>query len=196
MTADRFYRNPKFRALALAVTVIALITLLWRSDEPATPIDATALRGESEPDSFVMGGQFLSFDESGQLISRFESQRVEQFEDEQLTRMQKPSALFYGKNGEASWLGQADEGRFLQNDEVAHLTGNVQITRQTADLKPLTLKTVELTLNNSNRTLYTDTNVEITDALGVTRAQGMKVWIDNRILELNAQVEGRYEPAN
>lgn len=196
MTADRFYRNPKFRSLALAVTVVALVTLLWQSDEPATPIDATTLRGEAEPDSFVTGGQFLSFGKSGQLMSRFESQRVEQFESEKLTRMQNPSAVVYGKNGETSWQAQADEGRFLQAEEIAHLTGNVLVTRETVDQPPLTLSTDKLTLNNSDRTIYTDTGVEISDALGITRAKGMKAWIDDRILELNDQVEGRYEPAN
>jgi lipopolysaccharide export system protein LptC len=57
----------------------------------------------------------------------------------------------------------------------------------------MSLSTQALTLDNENRTIYTNEPVEIIDALGITRATGMKAWLDERILELNAQVEGRYE---
>jgi lipopolysaccharide export system protein LptC len=35
--------------------------------------------------------------------------------------------------------------------------------------------------------------VELTDSFSLTRATGMKAWIDDRILELDSDVEGRYE---
>jgi lipopolysaccharide export system protein LptC len=65
--------------------------------------------------------------------------------------------------------------------------------RRAEERGPMTLSTTALTLNNNDQTVYTDEPVEINDALGITTATGMKAWIDERILELNAQVKGRYE---
>lgn len=196
MTLDSLFRGPKLRALALAAVIAALIAMLWESDEPVQPTEATKLRGEAEPDSFVVGGQFLSFGETGQLTTRIKSQRVEQFEKDSLFRMQQPRATLFDEAGEAAWQLEAEDGRFREEKEIMHLTGNVRIVRLAGQQDPLSLTTRALTLNNSNRTAYTSEPVKITDPLGITRATGMKVWMDERILELNAQVEGRYEPGS
>lgn len=193
MTAGELIRNPRLRTVALLVTIAALMAVLWQSDEPSTPVDAAALRGEAEPDSFVIGGQYLSFSDTGQLASRIRSQRIEQFESDQLTRMEQPRAMLFGEAGNASWEVEAADGEFLEARDLIQLTGDVRIVRLADQRGPMTLTTQALTLNNGEHTIYTDEPVEINDALGITRATGMKVWIDQRILELNAQVEGRYE---
>ena len=58
------------------------------------------------------------------------------------------------------------------------------------------LKTESLTLDNKQRIVHTDAPVVMTDPSGVTRATGMKAWIDERIVELNSQVEGQYESSS
>lgn len=210
MTTGELIRNPKVRTLGLAVTVLALFAMLWQSEEPTTLSQASALRGEAEPDSFVSGGRYLSFNETGQLTSRIESERIEQFESDQLTRMHQPRATLFGEANDASWEVTAEQGEFLEAQDLMHLTGNVRIIRlaqqrgavasstasstPTSASTPMSLSTEALTLNNEEQTIYTSEPVEITDALGITRATGMKAWINQRILELNAQVEGRYEP--
>lgn len=193
MSLGGIIRSPKLRLLALAGTVVALFAILWQSDEPTMPMDAAELRGEAEPDSFVVGGQYLSFSEAGQLATRIRSQRIEQFESDNLTRMQEPRATLFGQSDDASWEVEAEKGEFLQAQDLMHLTGDVRIARLADERGPMSLSTQSLTLNNDEQTIYTDEPVEISDALGITRAVGMKAWIDDRILELNAQVEGRYE---
>jgi len=88
---------------------------------------------------------------------------------------------------------RAEEGEFLQSRDLMYLTGDVRVVRLAETGVPMSLSTQALTLDNESRTAYTSEPVEINEALGVTRAIGMKAWIDERILELNAQVEGRYE---
>lgn len=194
MTLGGLIRSPKLRLLALAGTVFALFTLLWQSDEPTTPMEAAALRGDAEPDSFVVGGQYLSFSETGRRSTLIKSQRIEQFESDRLTQMQQPRAILFGEaDDDASWEVQAQRGEFLEVEDLMYLTGEVEIVRLAGQRGPLSLSTQALTLNNGEGTIYTEEPVEITDALGVTRATGMTAWIDQRILELNAQVEGRYE---
>ncbi|MDL0432048.1 LPS export ABC transporter periplasmic protein LptC [Marinobacter sp. TBZ242] len=193
MAALPFLHRPWVRTLGLAGTIVALFFLLWQSDEPTVPTDAASLRGESEPDGFVVNGQFLSYDETGRLTTRFQSPRIEQFESRNETIMESPRATLYGEEGNAPWQVQATKGRFLEAQELVHLTGNVKVTREAEGGRPLILTTTALTVNNRNRTVYTDKPVELTDAVSLTRATGMKAWIDDRILELNSQVEGRYE---
>lgn len=193
MAAQPLFNRPWARTLGLAGTIVALFFLLWQSDEPSAPTDAASLRGESEPDGFVVNGQFRSYDETGQLTIRFRSPRIEQFESRNETIMESPRATLYGEQGNAPWQVQANKGRFLDADGLVYLTGDVKVTREAEGGRPLTLTTTALTVNNNDRTVYTDKPVELTDAVGLTRAIGMKAWIDDRILELDSQVEGRYE---
>tara|TARA_R110000851_G_scaffold20338_4_gene61621 strand:+ start:817 stop:1407 length:591 start_codon:yes stop_codon:yes gene_type:complete len=194
MAAEALFTRPWVRTLGLAVTIVALFFLLWQSDEPSEPVDAAALRGELEPDGFVVNGRYLSFDETGRLTAHFESPRIEQFEARNETIMESPNATLYGESGNAPWQVQANKGQFMEADDLVHLTGDVQVSQQAQGGRPLTLTTSTLTLDNAERTVYTDAPVELTDSFSLTRATGMKAWIDDRILELDSQVEGRYEP--
>lgn len=200
MTAGELIRNPRVRMTGLVVTVLVLFAMLWQNEEPTTPDQAATLRGAAEPDAFVTGGRYLSFNATGRLTSRIESRRIEQFESDQITRMQQPQATLFGGADDASWELEAQQAEYLEAPDLIHLTGNVRITRladQSGDMSPsgpVSLSTEALTLNNEEQTVYTSEPVTITDALGVTRATGMKAWIETRILELKAQVEGRYEP--
>ncbi|MBU2954515.1 LPS export ABC transporter periplasmic protein LptC [Marinobacter sp. F3R08] len=188
--------RPWLRTLALAGTVVAAVFLLWQSDEP--PVlneDVAALRGDAEPDGFVIDGQYTSFDASGNLNIRFSSPRIEQFEEGNLATMEAPRAELYGGGAPRPWIVEADNGSLLQNQNLVYLTDNVRIQRTIGE-REATLTTSTLTLDNDRGLVYTDAPIEIRDVTGITRATGMKAWINERILELNSQVEGRYETGN
>ncbi|MDX1557401.1 MAG: LPS export ABC transporter periplasmic protein LptC [Marinobacter sp.] len=188
--------RPWLRTLALAATVAAAVFLLWRSDDPPVIDDeAAALRGDAEPDGLVINGQYTSFDEAGNLKIRFSSPRIEQFEEGNLATMESPRAELYGDQEALPWIVESDHGSLLQNENLVYLTDNVRIQRTIGE-RDATLTTSTLTLDNDQGLVYTDAPVEIRDVTGITRATGMKAWIDERILELNSQVEGRYETGN
>ncbi|PCM45209.1 LPS export ABC transporter periplasmic protein LptC [Marinobacter sp. ANT_B65] len=186
--------RPRLRMLALAATIAAAFFLLWQSDEPAITSysDARQLRGVAEPDGFVINGSYTSYDEAGQRKIVFTSPRIEQFEEEDLATMESPSAEVFGANEAEPWILKAEKGSLLRSADLLYLTGNVRVTR-TIGTRKATLTTESLTLDNDQGKVYTDDLVEITDSMGTTRAKGMSAWIDERILELNSQVEGRYD---
>ncbi len=189
----RLVDRPRIRALALASTVVATVFLLWHSDEPSVISDnAQELRGKAEPDGFIINGRYVSYDETGRPEVRFTSPRIEQFDSSQLATMESPEAEFYGEPGSRPWTLSADNGSLLQSENLLYLTGNVHMLQSSGD-RTLTLTTQTLTLDNDSGTAYTDAPVEITDAAGTTRATGMTAWLEKRVLELNSQVEGRYE---
>ncbi|WP_372964292.1 LPS export ABC transporter periplasmic protein LptC [Marinobacter sp.] len=182
------------RMLALGITLAATMFLMWQSDEPpGARDDAADLRGPAEPDGFIVQADYRTWDAQGNLKIRMTSPRIEQFESSNTATMERPRAILQGEGDPAPWIIEADEGSLLQGDELVNLKGNVVINRQLQG-DETTLTTQELTLNNTERTVYTDRPVTISEPHGTTQATGMKAWIDDRILELNSQVEGHYEP--
>lgn len=195
MTAGEWLSRPWVRTLALIVSIIVLVSLLWQSDERAAPLDAESLRGPSEPDGFVINGHYRSFDDQGNLNIMIGSPRIEQFEADQRAVMTTPNATLIDKDTGTPWQLTADTGEFFEEKNLVELEGNVIVTRQISEDREGTLETDRLTLDNRNRTVHTDAAVTMTDSLNITRATGMTAWIDQRILELESQVEGHYEPA-
>lgn len=188
--------RPRLRMCALAITIVVTVFLLWHSGEPPVTSysDSRQLRGEAEPDGFVINGSYTSYDEAGHRKIVFTSPRIEQFEEGNLAIMESPSAELFSKTEEGPWVLDAEKGSLQQDQDMLFLTGNVRVVRTIGD-REATLNTESLTLDNRKGTVYTNDLVEITDSVGTTRAKGMKAWIDKRILELNSQVEGRYEIA-
>ncbi|MBY6033545.1 LPS export ABC transporter periplasmic protein LptC [Marinobacter daepoensis] len=183
----------RLRTLALAGTVLATLFLLWQSDEPASSrAPSSNLRGPAEPDGFVVGGQYRSWDEQGNLRIHLTSPRIEQFENTGVAHLDQPEAQLFSEGDPTPWLIESNTGKLEQSSEQLELTGNVRLIRQAGNA-PSTLETEVLTLDNSNGTVYTDQPVTITEPFGVTHSTGMKAWINERILELNSRVEGHYE---
>ncbi|PSF08094.1 LPS export ABC transporter periplasmic protein LptC [Marinobacter halophilus] len=186
-------RKPRLRTLALAATVAATVFLMWEREEvDISRSDATELRGPSEPDSFVIEGRYSTWDEQGNLKMTLASPRIEQFDDSEHATMNAPRARIYSDQGIDPWIIEADEGSLQHNEDLVVLTGNVVVLRQTAESEA-TLTTSLLTLDNNLGIVHTDQPVTITEPFGVTRATGMKAWVDQRVLELNSRVEGQYE---
>lgn len=187
----------KVRMLALGATIAVTVFLLWQSDEPPGTLntDAQQLRGDAEPDGFVINGNYTSYDETGHRKIVFTSPRIEQFEEGNLATMKSPNAQMFSNTETDPWILEAENGSLQQDEDLLKLTGNVHVERTIGD-REATLMTQSLTLDNKEGMVYTDEPVKIIDKAGTTRATGMKAWIDDRILELNSQVEGRYETVN
>lgn len=194
MTAGDLLSRPWVRTLALIASILVLVSLLWQSDERIPPLDAESLRGPTEPDGFVINGHYRSFDEQGNLNTMISSPRIEQFDADQRAMMADPDATLIDKKTGIPWKLTADTGEFFEEKNLVELRGNVIVTRQISEDRAGTLETERLTLDNQNRTVHTDAAVTMTDSFNVTRAKGMTAWIDERILELESQVEGHYEP--
>ncbi|QSP96590.1 LPS export ABC transporter periplasmic protein LptC [Marinobacter salinisoli] len=185
--------RPWLRSLALIATVGATLFLLWRSDErPPSADDRAELRGNREPDGFVVNGSYTSYNEAGELEIQFTSPRIEQFEEGNLATVEAPKANIFSEQAGSPWQIEAEDGSLLQNEGILYLTGNVRVFQQLGERETV-LTTESLTLDNDLGIVYTEAPVTIADKIGVTRSKGMKAWIDERIVELKSQVEGRYE---
>lgn len=184
---------PRLRHLLIVVIAIALVALLWQSDEQSRPNNAAGLRGPDEPDSFVVNGVFRSYTEDGALKSELHSARIEQFENRNLANLIAPRAVVHDTGSGRPWVMEAAEGRYQPDQEQLHLSGDVSITRPLDNGTRARLTSDRLTLDNQRRIVHTDAPVVLHSPRGETHAVGLKGWIDDRILELQSQVEGRYD---
>ncbi|MBC7193589.1 LPS export ABC transporter periplasmic protein LptC [Marinobacter sp.] len=190
-----FLARPRIRNTLLALLVSALLMLMWQSDQPEPAGPGTSRDGSQEPDGFVEQGRYLSFNEQGRKVIEVTSPRIEQFEQRQLAIMESPEAWLNHNGEDPPWHLVADHGKLEQDGMILTLTDHVVISTTDGRGRQATLSTSRLQLDNKQRTATTDQPVTIRDPAGVTRATGMKAWVDDRILELQSDVEGIYEPA-
>lgn len=186
--------RPRVRNPALLAAFAVLAFLLWQSDESRAPSssDVADLRGEAEPDGFLSGARHLSFNEQGHRLSVISSPRIEQFDDTGTATMEGPDATVYDTRSGTPWKITAESGTMDQGSDRIELAGNVVIARPVPG-GTSTLETSRLTVDNARRQVYTNERITLSGPGVVTSATGMQAWIDERTLELNSQVEGRYD---
>ncbi|MDY6799228.1 MAG: LPS export ABC transporter periplasmic protein LptC [Pseudomonadota bacterium] len=187
--------RPRIRNTLLVLLAAALLALLWLSDQPDPVSVGASGTGNQGPDGFVEDGRYLSFNEQGRKVIEVTSPRIEQFEQRRLATMESPEAWLAHNSEDQPWHLVADHGKLEQDGMVLTLTDHVIISTTDARGRQATLSTSRLQLDNKQRTATTDQPVTIRDPAGVTRATGMKARVDDRILELQSDVEGIYEPA-
>lgn len=187
--------RPRVRNTLLAALVAVLLTLMWQSDQPDPAAPGVSGTGSQGPDGFVEQGRYLSFDEQGRKVIEVTSPRIEQFEQQQMATLESPRAWLAQNREDQPWHLVADHGNLEQDSMILTLTGNVTISTRDNQGREATLSTSRLELDNERRLVTTDQPVTIRAPAGTTRATGMKAWIDDRILELQSDVEGIYEPA-
>lgn len=185
------WERPLFRLLALFLAAAALVLLIWQGAERGT--GPRRQNAADEPESFADNAVYLAFDDKGQLTSELQSPRVEEFSQNNLAHMQQPRAKLYSKDSRVPWLLRADRGTYNLKSEVMQLDGQVAVTRPLPDQPPAQLHTSSLTLDNARGIVHTDAPVTIKDANGITKAVGMRAWVDKRVLELLSQVRGTYQ---
>ncbi|WP_404363824.1 LPS export ABC transporter periplasmic protein LptC [Marinobacter sp.] len=194
MKLPTLFERPLVRGVAVLGLLLVLGSMLWQSEEARDPLDARELRGPSEPDGFVVDARYLSFDQQGQLRAQIESARIEQFESRGVATMAEPRALMYDRETSIPWKLSAERGEFIEGENTARLEKRVVVRRPLAGGGEAIMATESLVLDNGRGMVYTDAPVVITDQYSVTRAVGMTAWVDDRIVELKSQVEGRYDP--
>ncbi len=88
----------------------------------------------------------------------------------------------------------ADIAEGFDNNDKLTLKGNVIITQIDENGEPSLLKTSVLHLEPSRRYAQTDKPVIITDPEGTTKATGMKVFLNDKRIELLSKVNSQYTP--
>lgn len=189
-------RRPALNYALIGLLGAVFLLMIWQDEESSGAGSTADLRGPREPDGFIVNAVYRAYDQTGQLSSRIESARAEQFEDEQYALMENPESAVFEKETRIPWNITAEAGRYDLNTELLLLSGNVRVVRSNPGMAPSQLLSERLTLDNLNRIVHTEAPVTLLDYRGTTDAVGMRAWIDDRIIEFQSQVEGEYVTDN
>jgi len=195
------FRSSRLGLPLALLALLLLLWMLWRSDDSSQNNSETGNPLESgQPTSFLTDARFRSFDENGQPASQLTSPRVEQFQDRDLAVLEFPRARLTGKPTDAdqsldnAWQIEANQGTYHLEKELIELEGDVVAIRPLANGGQATLETSRLNVDNRQRIAFTDAPATMTDQVSVIHTTGFKAWMDSRVVELNSDVEGIYEP--
>jgi lipopolysaccharide export system protein LptC len=189
-------KKPALTYCLIGILLAFFILIIWQDEENSMSSDDTGLRGPREPDGFIVNALYRSYDVDGNLSSRIETERAEQFEGEQYALMDRPRGAVFEHETRLPWLISADDGRYDLKTEQLLLLGDVEVIRENPELAPSRLLTERLTLDNRERIVHTEAPVTLLDFRGTTDAVGMRAWIDERVIEFESQVEGEYVTEN
>lgn len=189
-------KRPALTYALIGILGAVFLFIVWQDEESAIGKDRVDLRGPREPDGFIVNAVYRAYDVDGNLSSRIESERAEQFEGDQYALMEKPGGAVFERETRVPWVISAQNGRYDLASEQLLLLGDVEVVRENPGMVPSQLLTERLTLDNQRRIVQTEAPVTLLDFRGATDAVGMQGWIDERVIELKSQVEGEYATEN
>jgi LPS export ABC transporter protein LptC len=118
--------------------------------------------------------------------------RLEHVWAERVARLASPE--FHIEPDGADWRGSAQGGRVLRDDEMLVLEGEVTLVHR-GERGDIEVRTERLRYDRRARTISSDTPVSITQAESRLRSGGLRIELDNNLLELTDGVQGELEPA-
>lgn len=189
-------KKPILTYCLIGLLAAVLLFIVWQDEEGNMGTGAADLRGPREPDGFIVNGTYRAYGADGNLSSRIETVRAEQFEGEQYAMLEEPRGAVFEQKTRLPWLISASDGRYDLESEQLLLSGDVEVLRENPGIAPSRLLSESLTLDNRQRIVHTEAPVTLLDFRGITEAVGMKAWVDQRIIEFESQVEGEYVTEN
>ncbi|OZG70540.1 LPS export ABC transporter periplasmic protein LptC [Hahella sp. CCB-MM4] len=181
--------NIKLVIGALIISGIVLYSILT----PNTPVSLFQEEPmlDDEPDAFVTGAEYRTYDERGNLESVLRSERAKHFPQTNIGLLTNPNLQLY-QEGEPSWTAKSSEGQFdVQKDHVV-LMGNVQIQGTDRKGEKFSMHTEKLNYANKSGFIDTDQPVKITSDTSEITAVGMTADIAQKKIILLSKVKGQY----
>lgn len=186
---NRLLRYARFGALF--ATVLITLALIWTNDEQKT--GALLASNMEEPDAYLVNGVYREFKPSGELSSKMTTKQGLHFPESDEGVFSTPNILIYQED-RTPWVITSQQGQYLSKTEQLLFKGSVLIQQLDKDAPVLDFETDELSLFTKTKFIITDKPVKISSKAVTTTATGMKVWIDEKKVELLSNVEGIYVP--
>lgn len=177
--------------LIACLALIVALGLRW-----LMPTDRSATPPTSMPDTqfdYTLSNYSARFrDAQDRIELTLSGPRLEHIWAERVARLQAPD--FHIEPEGADWRGSSDSGRILRDDEMVVLEGDVTLIHRGAR-GDIEVRTERLRYDRRARTITSDSPVEITQTESRLRSGGLRIELDNNLLELTDGVQGELEPA-
>lgn len=176
--------------IACLALVLALgIRWLMPSDRSATP-PVTVPDTQFDYTLSDYSARFRNAEDAVELT--LSGPRLEHVWAERIARLQSPA--FHIEPEGADWQGSSERGRVLRNDEMVVLEGGVKLVHR-GDRGDIEVTTERLRYDRRARTITSDMPVSITQTESRLQSGGLRIELDNNLLELTDGVHGELDPA-
>ncbi len=188
-----------WRTLLTLLCAAALVFLLWRSPpkELKDFLTDTNETASNYPTTYILGARTLQYTDSGRLDYTLNAQKINYFETNITTQpeviLEQPHLIIYDQQtDDAPWVLSAKTAEGNEKTDELILIDDVVIKQTQKNGNRTQFKTTLLRIEPSRRYAETDKPVIITDITGTTQATGLKVFFDEKRIELLSNVRGTY----
>ncbi|MEO0444210.1 MAG: LPS export ABC transporter periplasmic protein LptC [Pseudomonadota bacterium] len=196
---------PKFWRIVLTLScLLALIVLLWRSPpKEFQRLLNEAATAQAYPESYLTGADIKQYSEQGQLSYRLQADAIFYYALSPSIAdtasgpeviIQKPTmTVFESEQNQPEWVLSSVMAEGSEQKDELLLKGDVLI-RQVLDTEQnIRISTAELWVRPKRRYAQTDKPVMIIDNTGRVDAVGLKVYFDEKRIELLSNVKSVYQ---
>ncbi|MDH5570693.1 MAG: LPS export ABC transporter periplasmic protein LptC [Gammaproteobacteria bacterium] len=179
-----------FLILLVVVMLAAFGNWLLKSIEITTQQQEQALR--HDPDYYLDQFTGKSFNTDGSLHYTLKAGHLKHYPDDNSVHVSMP-VLHMFREPNPPWILTADEGLILNDGQLIHLNGTVDITQSGPAQTMMKLVTRDLRIYTDQDYAETSARVDISQGTSWTTAVGMHADLRLGRLELLSKTRGKYE---
>lgn len=185
----------KFYYLLVLIIVLAIALISrWLLTTVEAPTGRVAPEARHDPDYYLANFKITVYQPDGTPAYHLNGAHMNHYPDDDTMTLQM-LRIDYLDDENQTWITTANEGTAYQNIEVMHLTGDVQIHRQTQlPEQTITVSTDALRIDFPNKRASTDAEVKIVGKNSSITAKGMDVDLAAGQLTLLSEARGHYVP--
>ena len=176
------------------VSVLLIIAgfswFLLRQSQEQLPVVVD--REGKKPDAYLRNFIITTMSEFGQPRYRLEAIYMEHFPQDDTSELVKPLLTVF-RPDELPWYVKSERGVLKPLEDRVLLLGDVQMEYLDDKGQSLRVLTKDLIIHPDQQYAETDQPVTIIDQHGITRAVGLRAFLETGRLSLLAEVRGEYD---
>lgn len=169
----------------------------WLVNQQSDQTGATTSSQRSSIDYELENFVARSFDEKGFLVFQMNAPRMSKDTTSGVTRVSHPRILWPQRKTNKKTTLLADSGLISDDQNEIHFSGSVVVksrsTLEGNDSQPITLRTEELSFNQTDRLLTSNVLISLTAPGLQISGIGLTANLDTEQINLQQQVKGQYE---
>lgn len=182
---------------ALFLLLSSLLLVACKPSAQSSIDDELAATMTAPYDYYMNNMRTTRFTADGQVAYRLNASRITHYPEGDHAVLENPD-LFWSGEGKAPWQLSASSGDLHKaassDEDELLLEGDVLLTSESADGKPIRIATETLTVLTLSRMATTASAVSLATPGASSQAVGMELRLEDNHIKLLNEVRGSYEP--
>ena len=180
--------------LIVPLLLLAIVARDWVETTPdQTTVEPTLDMSATQSDYYLEQFHTRKFNRLGEVEYEVTGDTLAHYPIDDRSEIMQPSVIF--NRDQIQWTIESESGQLTKNPAIFTLAGEVVITRETSESKPVTMRTDELSILTEANEIRTDKPIEIISDNWQLRSVGLQSSLNAGKLNLLSTVTGHYEVA-